>query len=434
MNPLYRNDRPGQFPRSWYAASTDIPPERPPLHGATTADVCVIGAGYTGLSAARHLAARGMDVVVLDAHRAGFGASGRNGGQVGTGFNISQQRLEAKYGGALAKDLWLLAEEAKQDLRDFCTAHAPDARYMPGVAHGCYSKAEAAEETAIAEHLATHYNYPHISSLDKDGFADIVKSPRYQGGTLDMGAGHLHPLRYALALARAAEAAGARIYDRSEVHDVAPGDPSEIRTNRGRVHASHVIFAGNGYLPHINRPIAAKVMPINSFICATAPLGDKAAEILTRDIAVADSKFVVNYFRLSEDHRLLFGGRESYTIAFPKDIQTALINRMTGLFPQLDGVKVDYVWGGTLAITMSRLPAIQRVGPNMVSGAGFSGHGVALSGLAGKVMAEAVAGQAGRFDTLNALQIPNFPGGAAFRGPLLTLAMTWYALRDRLGI
>ncbi|MEJ6401265.1 NAD(P)/FAD-dependent oxidoreductase [Yoonia sp. 2307UL14-13] len=434
MNPLYRNDRPGQYPDSWYVASTDIPPEHPPLYGRIKADVCVVGAGYTGLSAALHLARKGLDVVVLDAHRVGFGASGRNGGQVGTGYNLDQQALEKRCGRDNAKALWDLAEEAKSDIRRTCAEIAPDARYTPGVAHGFYNRSEARDYNNGVVHLAENYGYDQIETIDADAMRAIVNSPRYAGGILDHGAGHIHPLRYAFGLARAAETAGVRLYERSEVHDITHTDPAEVRTNNGCVIANHVIIAGNGYLPHIERKIAARVMPINSFICATAPLGERASEILTRDIAVADSKFVVNYFRLSEDKRLLFGGRESYSIGFPKDISTALIARMTDLFPQLKGVTVDYVWGGTLAITMPRLPAIQRIAPNIVSAGGYSGHGVALAGLAGKVMAEAVAGQAARFDTLAALDVPNFPGGSAFRAPLLTLAMTWYALRDRLGI
>ena len=434
MNPLYRNDRPGQFPKSWYAASTDLPPERPPLYGQTTADVCIIGAGFTGLSAALHLARKGLDVVVLDAHRAGFGASGRNGGQVGSGFNASQSTLEKKLGLDQARALWELAEEAKQDIRDTCANHIPEARYTPGVAHGFYSAKEAREAAAQAAHLADTYGYDQIETLDPEAMRALVKSPLYHGGELDMGAGHIHPLRYALGLARMAEAAGARLFDRSEVHHIAHGDPAEVRTDKGRVKARHVILAGNGYLPNIERKVAAKVMPINSFICATAPLGDKAAEVLARDIAVADSKFVVNYYRMSEDKRFLFGGRESYSIGFPSDISTALIQRMTTLFPQLAGTPIDYVWGGTLGITMTRLPALQRLAPNMLSGAGFSGHGVSLSGFTGRVMAEAILGQTDRFDVMAGLPVPDFPGGARFRPPLLTLAMTWYALRDRLGI
>lgn len=434
MNPLYRNDIPGQFPKSWYAASVDLPPERPPLYGETTADVCIVGAGFTGLSAAWHLAKKGLDVIVLDAHRAGFGASGRNGGQVHSGYNADQRTLEKKLGLDAAKLLWALSEEAKSDLRAICTNHITEALYKPGMAHGFYSTKEAVAYAKGTEHLAETYGYDQIETYNSEQMRALVKSPLYHGGLLDKGGGHIHPLRYVLGLARLAEAAGARLFDRSEVHHIANGDPAEVRTNRGCVKARHVILAGNGYLPNIDRKVAAKVMPINSFICATEPLGDKAADVLAEDIAVSDSKFVVNYYRMSEDKRLLFGGRESYSIGFPKDIGTALVARMVSLFPQLDGAKIDYVWGGTLGITATRLPAIQRVAPNVISAAGFSGQGVALTGLAGKVMAEAIAGQAGRFDTLADLNVPNFPGGPAFRTPLLTLAMTWYALRDRLGV
>ena len=421
MNPLYRNDRAGKFPKSWYAATTDIPNERPPLYGHNEADVCVIGAGFTGLTAALNLAQKGFSVVVLDAHRAGFGASGRNGGQVGSGYNKSQRWLAKSLGQAPARALWEMAEESKADLRTFVAAHAPDARYRAGVAHGGYNLSEVAEEHRDAEYLAKTYGYDQIEELDAGQLRDIVKTSVYQGGILDKGAGHLHPLRYVLGLAKAAEAAGAVIYERSEVHHIAKGTEAEVRTDKGRVKAKFVVVAGNGYLPNIERKIAAKVMPINSFIGATKPLTDAQA-VLARDIAVADSKFVVNYFRMSEDNRLLFGGRESYSIGFPKDIETALHQRMVNLFPQLDGVGFDYVWGGTLGITVSRLPAVQRIAPNIISAAGFSGHGVALSGFAGKVMAEAIAGQAGRFDVLSSLPTPTCPCARVFPASLQAAA------------
>lgn len=433
MNPLFRNDKPGQYPPSWYAASTALPPERPALRGDRTADVCVIGAGYTGLWAARTLAERGFDTVVLEAHRVGFGASGRNGGQVGTGFNKSQRWLEKHLGEGQARALWSLAEEAKAMVRDFAAEH-PEVAYRPGVAHGAYSASEAAQDFEEADHLLRRYNYARIEPLDRAAMQALVRTPLYHGGTLDRGAGHIHPLRYAVALAAAAEKAGAHIYERSVAQDIHKGGTVTIRTGHGAVRARHVILAGNGYLPDIAPQVNARVMPINSFIAATEPLGPRAREVLAEDIAVADSKFVVNYYRFSEDDRFLFGGRESYTIGFPADIQTALVRRMTHLFPQLRGVKVDHVWGGTLGITMSRLPAIQKVAPNILSGAGFSGHGVALSGLAGRVMAEAVDGQAGRFDTFAALPATPFPGGTTLRAPLLALAMTWFSLRDRLGL
>ncbi|MFO7804684.1 MAG: FAD-binding oxidoreductase [Paracoccaceae bacterium] len=434
MNPLYRNDKPGQFPDSWYVASSDIPPQRPALRGQQRADVCVVGAGFTGLTAALRLAERGLKVIVLEAHRAGFGASGRNGGQVSSGFNWDQPELAAKMGDGPARAVWDLSQEAKSDLKTLVERHAPEARHTPGVAYGVYSDSAVTKVTKTVEFLRKTYGYDDIETLGRDDFRQIVRTGQYAGGSLDMGAAHIHPLRYVLGLARAAEAAGVTIHEGSEVHQIAHGTPAKVQTGTGQVTADHVLLAGNGYLPNIEGRVAAKVMPINSFICATAPLGDKAAEILTRDIAVADAKFVVNYYRLSEDKRLLFGGRESYSIGFPKDIPTALTARMRALFPVLQDVPVDYVWGGTLGITMSRLPAVQRVAPNVLSAAGFSGHGVALSGFCGKLMAEATLGQAERFDAMAALPVPSFPGGATFRAPLLTLAMTWYAMRDRLGI
>jgi len=234
-----------------------------------------------------------------------------------------------------------------------------------------------------------------------------------------------------LGLAKGAEKQGVKIYERTEVTSVTT---SKIKTPHGSITADHIVIAGNGYLPDIAPQVSARVMPINSFIAATEPLGERAQDVLTKDIAVADDKFVVNYFRLSEDKRLLFGGRENYSIGFPSDINTSLRARMERLFPQLEGVGLDYSWGGTLGITMTRLPMVRQIQPGILAAGGFSGHGVALTTLVGKVMAEMIAGQSDRFDLLTKLPTPSFPGGRHARAPLLTLAMTWYSLRDRLGL
>lgn len=430
MNPLYRNDRPGTFPESYYVATADIPAERPPLDGDARADVAVIGAGYTGLSTALHAAAKGLSVIVIDAHRVGFGASGRNGGQVGTGWNKDQHWLERRFGKEDARRLWDLTVEAKALTRSLAAAHAPDAAYKPGVLHGEWTPKGAEESRRYANWLLQEYGY-ETRYFDREEVQDVCRSPVYVGGLLDMDAGHIHPLRYCLGLARAAEAAGAVIHERTEALGLSEG---RIETASGAIHADHIVIAGNGYLPNIDGYVAARVMPINSFIAATEPLGDRADEVLPMDVAVADDRFVVNYFRLSEDKRLLFGGRENYGLGFPTDILTALRARMERLFPQLAGVGIDYHWGGTLGITMHRLPMVRRIDRTTLVAGGFSGHGVALTGLTGKIMAEAIAGQAGRFDLLSSLPVQRFPGGAAARAPLLTLAMTWYSLRDRLGI
>jgi len=433
MNPLYRNDSPGQHAPSWYAASLPEPPKRHILTGAHQADVAIIGAGFTGLWAALMLARAGRKVVVLDAHRVGFGASGRNGGQVHSGFNTGQIWLEKRLGKARARELWGLSVEARRQLRDFCGTHAPEAAYTPGLVHAEYNAADLDEARREADHLRAFYGVKG-EILDRDAIRALVKTDAYIGGYRDPGGGHLHPLAYALALAREAEHAGAVIYERSEVTHIAPQPGVTLTTARGQVKAEHVIVAGNGYLPNILPQVNARVMPINSFIAATEPLPDRWQEVLAEDIAVSDSKFVTNYYRFSGDRRFLFGGRESYGIGFPQNIRDALISRMEGLFPQLEGVGVSHVWGGSLAITVHRLPHVARVTPNILSAGGFSGLGVALSGMAGRVMAEAVMGQEDGLMAFESLPIPRFPGGTALRAPILSLAMTWYALRDRWGV
>ncbi len=434
MNLLHANDSPGQYPSSWYAATAEALPPFPTLKGEVTADVCVVGGGFTGLSSALHLAERGYKVALVEAHRVGFGASGRNGGQLGSGQRQDQETLEKMVGPEDAKKLWDQGEEAKALVKSLISKHKIECHLKPGIAHACFSDREMRDEHTHTEHLRNHYGYDQIENMDAEAFRALVPSPTYHGGSLDMGAAHLHPLAYALGLARAAATAGVEVYEASEVHNIQRGAQAVVQTGQGRVVADHVILACNGYLGGLDRKVAARVMPINNFIIATEPLGDEAAKIVTRDIAVADTKFVVNYYRLSHDKRLLFGGGESYGYKFPRDITQTVRKPMLEIYPHLKDAKIDYSWGGTLAITMKRMPYLARVAPNMLSASGYSGHGVGNATHAGKLMADAIAGQAEGFDTMARVPTSVFPGGTMMRSPLLVLAMTWYAMRDRLGM
>lgn len=431
MSLLDRNDSRGAYPDSWYAATTTPLAPFEPLRGTVACDLCVIGGGYTGLSAALHAAQAGLDVVLIDAQRVGFGASGRNGGQVQSGFNTAMQALEDKVGRDDARKLWAMSQEAVGLTKSLCEAHAPDADFKPGIAHANWHDSDTQADHRHAAFMAEHYRYDKLEPLSQDALYDILRAPCYRGGLLDHSAGHLHPLRYALGLARACVHAGVRIFETTRAHDITG---TLVRTDRGRINASSVIQATNGYDTSLSRQTATRVMPINNFIIATKPLGDDAEAVLRRDIAVSDSKFVVNYFRLSADKRLIFGGGENYGYTFPNDIASLVRKPMAQVFPHLKDVKIDYAWGGTLAITMTRLPHISQPRPGVWTAGGYSGHGVALAGFTGKVLAQAVCGEVDGAKLLERLPTPSFPGGGALRSPILALAMTWYALRDKLGV
>lgn len=436
MNLLYANDDKGVYPASVYA-ETRIPlADQPALRGAARVDVVVVGAGYTGLSAALHLARAGFDVAVLEAHRVGFGASGRNGGQVGSGQRLEVDELERLAGREGARRLWDMAEEAKALVRDL--AAAAGVAYHPGIAHAARSAAEVDHAHRMAEKLARDYDYHQITPLNRDAFRALVPSRAYVGGDLDEGAGSLHPLNLCIGMAQQALAAGVRIYEETHVHHIThgrvAGTKTVVQTDTGRVECDHLILAGNGYLGHLDHKVGARVMPINNFIVVTEPLGARAGEVLSRRIACHDTKFVVNYWRLDEEDRLIFGGGETVSYRFPKDIFTKVRKPLLEIYPGLADVRLTHAWGGTLAITMSRMPAFLRPAPNCLSASGFSGHGVALATLAGKLMAQAVAGQAQGFETMAALAPRPFPGGGMLRWPMLVAGMGWYRLRDRLGV
>ena len=430
MRLLFSNDAAGTYPNSWYAATAKALDSFAKLSDPIHADVCVIGAGFTGLSTALHLAEAGFDVVVLEAHRVGFGASGRNGGQVGTGMRKDQNEIEALVGQDDARKLWDVGEDAKALIKSLIARHGIDAAWRDGIAYADWSNKGAAETQDYAKWLRDAYQYDLAEPLDRDGVRALIGCDGFKGGMMDWGAGHVHPLRFAIGLAKAAATAGVRIFENSVVTGI---DQQTVKTATGQVHADHIVLATNGYHDGLVSKVAQRVLPINNFIVATEPLADRAQELLSKDIAAADSKFVVNYWRLSEDKRLLFGGAESYGDRFPADIAGLVRKPMLEIYPQLKDVRIDYAWGGTLAITPTRLPDFSLVRPNLWSAAGYSGHGGALATMAGKIMAQAVQGDTRTFDLMGKLRPPAFPGMGKLRRPILNIAMRWFALRDRLG-
>ena len=394
--------------------------------------MCIVGGGYTGLSAALHLAERGYSVVLLEARQVGWGASGRNGGQLGTGQRREERELESRFGKDSARQLFGLGLAGRSLVKDLILRHDIDCDLTPGQLLCAARPAHVGDLERRAAKLAQDYAYPHQRVLGRQALREIVDSPGYHGGVLDSGAAHLQPLNYALGLARACVTGGVRIYEHSLVTGYSGATPVIVQTSQGEVRARYLVLGCNGYLGGLEPRIADRIMPINNYLVATAPLGDLATRLISDPACVHDTLFVVNYYRLSRDGRLIFGGGETYTRDFPADLPGFVRRHMLRVFPQLAAVPIDYAWGGTLAITMNRLPHFGRLAPNVYFAQGYSGHGVSTATLAGQLMAEAIAGTAERFDVFARLPPPPFPGGTLLRWPGQVLGMLWFALRDRL--
>lgn len=423
-----------KHPGSWYAASANQTLRFPRLDGDLSVDVCIIGGGYTGLSTAIHMREKGYSVALLEAEHVGAGASGRNGGHCSTGQRADQDVLEAKVGLEHARRLWDLGLEAVDTVCDLVDRFAIDCDLKSGDLHVAAKPGHVDGLKAYAEKLSSEYDHTDIRFVDRDELSTMTSSRRYHAGLLDGRGRHLHPLNYALGLASAAKQLGAQIFENSRVQGYRDGTPVEVRTDHGVVKARFLVLACNGYLGNLAHRAAVKIMPINNFMLATEPLGEQRARALIRDdVAMSDSLFVINYWKLSQDRRLLFGGGESYRNALPHNIAPIVRQRMLQVYPELEKVAVEHAWGGTLAITISRMPDFGRLAGNVFYAQGYSGHGVPIATLAGKLLAEAISGTAERFDVMASVPTATFPGGTLLRWPGLVLAMSWHAMLDRLG-
>jgi gamma-glutamylputrescine oxidase len=421
------------YPDSWYVATAECIQDRPALEEDLTADVCVIGGGFTGLSAALNLAELGKSVVLLEAERIGYGASGRNGGLVGSGQRIEVLDAEKQFGVERSRQLWNFAELAKDEIRNRVAKHDIACDLQKGQFVGVHKRSYVGWAQELSDVLTERYDSPFCSSVDREDVPSYVATRNYFEGFYDPEALNMHPLNYTLGLARAAEEAGVQVFENSRVTSYSRTDPAIVKTANGQVKASFIVLACNGYLGNLEPRSAGKIMPINNFMIATEPLGaERASELISGRFGVHDTRFVVNYYRLSDDHRLLFGGGENYRPGFPKDIGKFVRPYMLKIFPQLKDVGIDYAWGGTLSVTVNRLPHLGRLEPNVFFGQGYSGHGVSTANFAGKVIAEAIAGVAGRFDVFANLPTYTFPGGTLLRYPGMVLGMLYYTIKDRL--
>jgi gamma-glutamylputrescine oxidase len=429
---------------SWYAASTPPQPPHPTLQGDVDTDICVIGGGIAGCSTALHLAERGYRVVLLEAHRVGWGASGRSGAQAIPGIACGQHKLQTLVGEADARRIWDISVEGLRLQRELIARHGIDCDLRTGQMHVAI---KPRQERELREEVATlhgEYGYDSIRMVEREELRAILATDRYIAGNYDSAGGHLHPLKYTQGLATAAERAGVRIFEDSRALAYARaaggaasagGAPRglEVTTATGRVRCRSLALCGNAWLGPFAPALSRKIMGVGTYIVATQPLGaERAASLIRNDAAVTDINWVIDYFRRSSDHRLLFGGRVSYSGLDPLGTRRATRARMLAVFPQLADADIEHAWGGYVDITMNRAPHFGRLEPDVYFLQGFSGHGIALTGIAGKLLAEAIAGTAERFDLFARIPHRDFPGGAALRRPALVLAMLWYRLRDLL--
>lgn len=422
---------------SYYQATAHPTALRPALAGDIDCDACVVGGGIAGCSTALHLAERGYRVVLLEEHRIGWGASGRSGGQVLPGTAAGFLEIERLAGPQVARTVWNLSVEGVDLVRELIARCAIACDWRSGHMQVAITRTHDAELRALDGELKQRLAYTSARYMPAEEVRSVLETSRYIAALYDARAGHLHPLNYTLGLAAAAERAGSRIFEGTRALDFvrrSAAEPLTVRTARGAVRCAHLALCGNAHLGRTAPELASKIMAVGTCVIATAPLGaERARRLIANDAAVSDMNWVLDYFRRTADHRLLFGGRVTYSGFDPSRIASTTRRRLLKVFPQLADVRVEHAWGGYLDITLNRAPHFGRLGPNVYFLQGFSGHGIALAGIAGKLLAEAVAGDAERFDVFARIPQREFPGGALLRRPALVLAMLYYRLKDLLG-
>ena len=420
---------------SFYRSSVEDLNSQDQLTSDIDVDICIIGGGLTGISSAINLSKKGYSVILCEARKIGWGASGRNGGQLGIGMRKDQFTIEKKLGLKHAKELWSLGLEAVEDIKDLIKENEIDCHLVNGVmSTACFEK-DIDEYKFEIEHMAKNYDFEGYQFFNKEKIREEINSKMYLAGLLNSGSYHLNPLKLTLGLAKVAQKNKVKIFENTPIEKIREeGDRVQVMSKKGLIRANQVVVACNGYLDSILGSKKNKFMPINNYVVATEPLGEKRArELIKNNYAVCDTRFIIDYYRFSEDWRMIFGGGETFTSNFVKNATSFVSKRMIKVFPQLQNVKIDYSWGGTLAITLNRLPHFGTLMNNKVSYAfGYSGHGLALSVLAGKLIGENIHGDHERFKFFSDINHMSIPLGSIFRRPIYSSAILYYKVRDYL--
>ena len=420
---------------SFYRSSVEDLNSQDQLTSDIDVDICIIGGGLTGISSAINLSKKGYSVILCEARKIGWGASGRNGGQLGIGMRKDQFTIEKKLGLKHAKELWSLGLEAVEDVKNLIKENEIDCHLVNGVmSTACFEK-DIDEYKFEIEHMAKNYDFEGYQFFNKEKIREEINSKMYLAGLLNSGSYHLNPLKLTLGLAKVAQKNKVKIFENTPIEKIREeGDRVQVMSKKGLIRANQVVVACNGYLDSILGSKKNKFMPINNYVVATEPLGEKRArQIIKNNYAVCDTRFIIDYYRFSEDWRMIFGGGETFTSNFVKNATSFVSKRMIKVFPQLQNVKIDYSWGGTLAITVNRLPHFGTLMNNKVSYAfGYSGHGLALSVLAGKLIAENIHGDHERFKFFSGINHMSIPFGSIFRRPIYSSAILYYKIRDYL--
>ncbi len=417
---------------SWYARSVRVSlASTRTLEGDQRADVCVVGGGVTGCSTALHLARRGYRVELLEAGHIAWGASGRAGGHLMPGFGVGMDVVARGLGASGARAAWDMSREAIGLVDELVHDYQIPCDLRWGYVHTAIRPRHMRMYRDWTRRLTEDYGYAGLELLDRDALQRHVRTDYYIGGVHEPAAGRLHPLNYTLGLARAAQDHGAELHEDSAVTGIDRGDPATVHTERGCVRADFVVLACNAYLDELDPQLRAKIMPVSNYVIATEPLDEtRIARTLPTDKAVSDANFVLDYYHLSSDRRLLYGGQVSYNGREPRNLRQRMEAKMTRIFPALAGVRVEHIWGGWVGITLNRFPHFGRVSGNLYFAHGYSGQGMVMAGMAGKLLSEAIRGQAERFDVLARMRHRDFPGGRRLRTPLLVLATNFYRMRD----